>query len=1656
MNVGATILDRYRVERRLGVDAEDGSPFLVLDLDEGGARRVLREASADEAEEAMVRRGLRLQGVAEVLAVERLDAERLVVVSRYVEGVELGATAGLDEDARIDLLHQVVLALAALHGRGLAHGDLKPSNVIVTIDRRAVLIDPSGGRGGRRATLHYLAPERIPFGPPTPLADLFAFGVMLYETLAGQPPYSGDSPVEVLRAILRGAPPPPRDGSDELVHLCQSLLARDPALRPGTAHAVADAIERARGRPVAARAAPSYCDALNGTRPEPPGDVDRALGRYLVDARSRRGGGTPLLIAGGPGSGRTTVLERLRDRALVEGFACVSLGAHARASLARAVDTLGGAATLDPVEALGRVARDVPVLVLIDDFDRVDDEAVVLVRDVITAARPRAARLGVVVAGDRDSMHLRLPRGSVSADATILLAPLGEADVVLHLKRALPTLVAPEALAAKVQRWSGGHPSTAMALLSRFADAGGFLPSGSALIADLGRFDDQPAVDAEDGAGRLDALDEPSRELVAVLSRSTVPLASSEIALVVGRGAADVSASLNRLANRRILRRVAGGRPTFDFVFPHDRDGVRARTRLADDRSIRLARALVRRREGSPDVDEAVARLLGAARWRSAGRFFVRAARARFGLGEHREAAEDLERAILIRPRLGEDESVRVLRARTLALSGEVEAADRALAEAIDGATGAAARDLILDRAHLMERAGRPHDALAILDDALRRPDLGHVRPLRAARAWTLFASGRAEDAHAAIDELLATDDACDATAEFLEVHAVASALLHRRGDLRGARRSAVFARRAARALARPSRAAHFDATLGYFDVEAGFEARGLVRVRRAVDSLERAGDTRLLPDALVRYGFLMLRHGDAADALDAFRRAVLLFSRAQNLRGLGWARNGEGSALLRLGDPAAAAARFEESVEDRIAANAHPGAALSAVNLFLARRLRGDADRAREAALRALLLSVGPGRETARIQLYVALAETAAEERDTRRLYGYARRALRLVESTGLDDQRAAALVLVGEGRLFHGDVRGALLDARAARHVARRAGVVDDLARATALRAAALLVRGRPLDARRAHETAKRLARDPGIAVVVRLVYARAALVAVSSGAFGEARFAAEAAGDAGATAAQRGDRLRQGEASALVSALEIARGRGEGDGFDARGRALRQVLEASRWINEAVSVKDVLNRIIDAALRLTRGNRGFVVVRDDENGGLSFAAARNLRREDILDPALQLSRSIVEDVLLSGRTVVTSEARTDERFRAFRSISHLDLLSVMCAPLITRGSTLGAIYVDDPSRVDRFDEAAREVLEALAEHAATALDKARLLTQIEALNRRLARDLEQARRDLDERLPPQRIVTRDPRMLQILELIERVADSDAPVLIEGAAGTGKELIARALHDSSYRRRRPFVPVNSASLPEALVESELFGYKKGAFSGALRDREGLIAAADGGTLFLDEIGEMPPAIQAKLLRVLQDGEYVPLGSNVPETAHVRLVSATHRSLKDLIRAGAFREDLYYRVRVVQIDVPPLRARRGDVPVLVRHFTEKIAAKSGDRPRAFTGAALEALAARPWPGNVRELEAVIRSLVLTVQADVIDVADLPADLLSVARAVAATEGDLPPLKSAVDEREREMVVEALRRCSDNRVRAAAMLGITRRWLLKLIEKHGL
>ena len=422
-------------------------------------------------------------------------------------------------------------------------------------------------------------------------------------------------------------------------------------------------------------------------------------------------------------------------------------------------------------------------------------------------------------------------------------------------------------------------------------------------------------------------------------------------------------------------------------------------------------------------------------------------------------------------------------------------------------------------------------------------------------------------------------------------------------------------------------------------------------------------------------------------------------------------------------------------------------------------------------------------------------------------------------------------------------------------------------------------------------------------------------------------------------------------------------------------AEGR-LRRLLRINKRLNSELRLPRLLEMIVDTVIELTDAERGFLLL-EDEHRQLEVKVARNIDQRTLETAEFELSRSIARQAAAGGEPIVTIDAAGDARFREAMSVSDLHLRSVLAVPLVIKGRAAGTIYVDHRLRKGAFDQEDVRLVLDFAEQAAIALENARLLgelrrreRQVEALNRRLEVELAAKREELSGikqelrdnrealavRYDYRNIIGKTPRMLDLFRLLDRITDTTLPVVIQGESGTGKELVARAIHANGPRRDRPFVAENCAAIPETLLESTLFGYVRGAFTGAERDTRGLFEVADGGTLFLDEVAEMSPGMQGKLLRVLQLGELRRVGSERTRKVDVRIVTATNRDLARMVEEGKFRRDLFFRLNVAQIALPPLRDRRDDIPLMVEHFL----AKAGGRRRPDRAEAAGSGGARP------------------------------------------------------------------------------------------------
>ncbi|HEX5037465.1 MAG TPA: sigma 54-interacting transcriptional regulator [bacterium] len=517
-------------------------------------------------------------------------------------------------------------------------------------------------------------------------------------------------------------------------------------------------------------------------------------------------------------------------------------------------------------------------------------------------------------------------------------------------------------------------------------------------------------------------------------------------------------------------------------------------------------------------------------------------------------------------------------------------------------------------------------------------------------------------------------------------------------------------------------------------------------------------------------------------------------------------------------------------------------------------------------------------------------------------------------------------------------------------------------------------------------------------------------------------------------------------------------------------------RLFCDFNRKIGRMTDLKDLLEQVLDAALLITGAERGFLLMEGDGGKdaplpGFDVAAARRFQKQSIFQKEFQISLTAVRQALKDGRAIVTDDARLDPRFQEKKSVMAYGLTAICVVPLELEGRPVGAIYLDHRSRPGLFTEEDVLLLNAFAEQAALAVQKARTLQSLEQANAqlkqtvgeqaeeigRLNEDLSKSRDDL--KYGYEEIVGQSPSMMKVFNLLDHVTDTAIPVWVHGESGTGKELVARALHRNSPRKEKPFVAENVSAIPETLLESELFGHKKGSFTHADRDRVGLFEQANGGTLFLDEVADMSLAMQAKLLRVLQEGEVRPVGASKAIKVDVRLVTASNRDLARMVKDGKFRQDLFFRINGLTIKLPPLRERKADIPLLVTHLSKKISRQFSLPETELTPPVIDFFLRHNWPGNVRELEASLRNLILLAKGQPVSKALIdthPELFIQGSLTEPETKGGSAAPHTPVDDKDRKVIEDLLRKYRLDKKKIADELGMSLRTLYLRLEKMGL
>jgi len=1594
--------DRYQRLRHLGEGAS-GSVWLVEDSASPGSRLALKELTEQaRGKEDVLRRefatlsALHHPNFVEVLEFDvspETDLPRFTM--EFVDGDDIVAAVRKGGPVTFfEVACESLRALAFLHDFGLIHRDLKPANVLVrrrpARSAKVVMLDfglvaqlHDDQIGGVAGTLPYMAPELFEGASPGPTSDLYALAAVLFEAIHGVPlfdvPEDGNLAafLEAVRSGGRSHAGVPAGYPPDLAAWFDGMLAVRPDDRPAKASEALALLGQAREIPFPLETPATLRSRLAFGGPPGRESEVHEIWRHLESS----GGSHVLWICGGPGSGKTRILNWVHAEA-------VRLGREVllRPQADRAVG----------VDHDRRGRR----LMILDDAESMAAHVVSVVAHLLQQAS--APDLDVIVALRPDEV----------SDAG-LVALMRQSEFSPAMRRLDLAPLDASGLRAMVERATGTSASATQTRWLLDQSEGNALVATS-LIIDEAWKKGTSASNAETLAGALSrqvrSVPSWSREWLeacCVLSEETEASLVSEVAAVDDALGQLAAAELQAMG--LVKRGEVGWKPDSRALSRSVVESLAGPTLLTLHK--RAANALLARFSDRRRSWRVAVHLAAAGEGRRASEFALLAAEQALEDNDTSTAADRFALAIRGVPR-GDDTRYRLRfrQGEALIAAGRNPEAVRAF-----GAAGACART-------------SEQRAIARLRQARALINIGRIqRAQRVAEQVREQASTPGADLNAALSESLLG---------MVEL---------RQG--RHEQALALFAKAAARfSNFGPSddfaECLHF---LGWLESRLG-RSSATDHLQEALEMSRSQGDSTThlkvlysLSTHFSRTG----RHGDAQETADRLREL------AEELRDPSAVR----LAMTRLGRIA-----YQRGDYDRAASLSHEIEALGyrfgePTSVFRARNLRADAliasGRPAEAAdlmRRSLQDELLPRADQGMIDwLQVTLAEALSC----------------LSENDAANAEQILADLIKPEAELDpvkDWRVRNLFLEWRVAQQDAEQVSNLattleqapendphivgfESKTRFHIAKARHLLQQGRyeeaELEAERAGELAGR-GDQPSFGAVAR----------------GVAAEACERRGDERAAA----QHLEQGRALLEQAALRIADSEMRRDFLarplfrrlreEAGGTADARLLALYEMVGALGSERDIdrlLESILDMALKVVQAERGMILLLDPDDRSFSVRLVRNLEEETEKD-AEAFSRSVIERAG-SGESVLAVDAGRDDRFRSLRSVSLFGIRSLMCVPLRLRERIVGTVYLDSRSGGTVFTREDLRFVEAFADHAALALDNARELERLALENARL-------RREAESKVRFENIVGESPAMERVFALMSKVAASELPVLIQGESGTGKELVARAIHFHGPRRDSACLTENCAAIPETLLESELFGHVRGAFTGAERDRAGLFEEADGGTLFLDEIGDMSPAMQARLLRVLQEGEIRRVGGERPIAVDVRVIAASHRDLEQEVEAGRFREDLLYRLKVLVVRLPPLRERVGDIRLLVDFLLERIAAERGrERPR-ISVEVMERLERYRWPGNVRQLQNVLQRLALLAGSGPIDLALLETDR-ELGRLFDAGKRAAEPLYS-LEANERERIRSALEQARGNRSRAARMLGISRATIYRKLKAYGL
>ncbi len=1605
----------------------------------------------------------------------------------WIDGVPVDRAMFLDDAGRIDeqrfaeFLADVSMVLHHVHERTLVHGDIKPDNIIITTDagggRMVHLMDfglaqQRGSSGTVSGTLAYMAPEVLRRERATPASDLYSLGCVAFELLTGEPPHTGGTSLEVVRAhLLQDVDTSVLPVSDVLRGWIAALAARDPAYRFRSALALHREVGTFLGRPVEA------ATALELAVPMPVIPRSTELAKALELLGQSESASQFLVVTGPPGIGKSQLLRDIRTEIQVRGGqpVCLSFtatdsafapviaalqalpvpadgtpGAEARRVMGSAFPDAFPGMVPEPLAGLDDEGRRIRILhaavvlltsadhvtLVADDVDQADAFSLEFLQYLVGHAQANpSVRLFLVVATTGDARFLtEEPTLDTAGTTVISLQPWNAAQVTGVIEAMFGAVISPS-LVAVLNRQSRGIPGTLRELLD-FCIADGILertPDGWIVHErdNLAQF--LPSNERGFLERRVSQLDAWSRHVLSVLCLAPAAVHISAMAHVLDCRHEGVLAGIAALQaaecavfdgvhlrpSSDTLRTIvampdAGARPL------HDRFASWLEVREPVD-----AEALAHHLYRSSDPSRALPHLLTAADLRR--RYDVAGARRLFEQAlELCDSREDGERRFDLLETLTEIDD----------LLGNRTAAQEAIEELlILGAQLGHPRRL----ARVFRRQAEFHLSGGDFERARKSAEkaLGYYRASRdtLGEAWCHqkigFCDYRLHPGEAvlqhyqqALEKYAAGDAPLDEGNLLIDIGLVHYSVLKRPDEAlacferaRERFESLGFVRGVARAVGNAGRQLF----------QLGRIEEAYACYQQALEMFTRIADRRLIAITCHALGQCETTLGRYTDAIHHLRQGLTIAREVGDLYAREMILESLGEAWFLLGQYAESGAAYVE---------------------------------ARELAERT-------GNSVGVIANDIDTAGVLIEQRQVDEAIRMLKRCEPQLQK--VEEINVSCMFLYRLGIAHLG--RGERQDIEAAQEALRRLGDMADqhgflahqiLARSYAGLAA--LLAGRSSEGLLFSTEA--VAMVDGVPHIIggrQDIYFNHARILRAEKQAQEAKAFIERAHEelmSIAASIQDVHQYRSFLENVRINA-EIQREHAllhRSDSPQAanaiRERNLQTLYDVTAKMIAVHDLSALLESIMDSALVAMNGERGLIFLL--ENDQLALKVSRNVEQETIED-ASEISRSILRDVVSGGRPILIADTSKNDDVRMRESVVNFNIHSIICVPMRLKSRIIGTVYVDsrsDAMQALGFSTIDADFLEAFANLASIALENAWMHEQLREENLYL-------RRETQRQFGFENIIGSSQPMQKLFRDMEVGITSDGSVLISGESGTGKELVARAIHYHGVRKDGKFVAVDCGAVQDTLLESELFGYKRGAFTGAYTDKRGLFEEAHNGTLFLDEISNTSLAFQAKLLRVLQEGEFRRIGDTVTRTVNVRIICATNKDIIEEVRQERFRQDLFYRLNVIPILIPPLRDRIADIPLLIQHFIDRYRTRNTTPVTGASEDVVQALQAQPWKGNVRELENLINRVLPQVQEAVITTRHLPDEYRAPGARPQAQKEDMVITMAGgrrlgtLQEIEREHIAHVLR-CTKNKTDAAAILGLKRTTLVEKMKKLGM